>query len=149
MERVLTTLIEGARLARDRQSVAVRTAVGMAEQARHTLDRLDQYRGECLARSPAVAGGMPDREMLLDYQRFVGRLDQAIGLQGHEHQVREGHLEAAQLKLLDHQRRLMALETLVKRRAAAKAVKAARQDQRDTDEFAARAVRRLDQDNTA
>lgn len=147
MEQVLGTLIEGARLARDRHAVARRNAALAVEQAHHTLQRLGQYRGECLARSPAAAGGTPDGDALVDYQRFVGRLDQAIALQGRDVQARQSGLEAAQLTLQESQRRLKALETLVARRAAARALQAQRKDQRDADEFAARAARRTSQEH--
>ena len=147
MDKVLPTLIDGAKTVRDRHGVAARQAAAAVAQAQATLDRLQQFRAECLTRAPGTQGAS-DGQALADYQVFLGRLDAAITQQGHEHARRGEWAASAQQALVASQQRLMAFETLVTRRAAVRNAKEDRKARRDTDEFAARAARRQAQEMT-
>jgi flagellar protein FliJ len=146
MDHVLPVLIRNAVAARDRQQALSRVAAAAQRQAGVTLERLQQFRGDCLARSPAASQRAVDAQALIDYQHFVARLDDAIAMQGQECSRGAQRSEFARQQLLESQRRLMSFESLVKRRAQTQAAAQGRRDQRDTDEFAARAARRVDQE---
>jgi len=141
MDHVLPLLIEGAEAGRDRLAARLREATGQAQQAGATLTRLSDFRAGCVARSPVTRGGPVDVQSLVDHHRFVGRLDEAIAMQTHEERRRQDMAALAQARLAEGQRKLLAFQTLAKRRAAARDLKDARRGQREADEFAARAVR--------
>lgn len=146
MDKVLPLLTEGALTARDRQAAATRDAAAAVRQAEVTLERLTGFRAELLARAPG-ARASADTQSLVDHQRFVARLDEAIAMQLQERGRRLERANTAQQQLIDRQKRLMAFETLSTRRARVRAVKETRRDQRDSDEHAARASRRLNEDS--
>ena len=142
MDQVLPLLIESAEAARDRQAGALRQAQQAVQQAQDTLARLRQFRADCLARSAGGSLGRADAQSLGDYQRFVARLDQAIVMQQHEAQLRESRVVAAQQQLMQCQQKLLAFQTLTQRRARQREAVATRREQREADEFAARAFQR-------
>lgn len=140
MDKVLPILTERATTARDQQAVRMREAAGLLQQAGATLDRLQEFRTDCIARSPTARGGSPDGQSMADYQRFLGRLDEAITLQQQECVRRQERSAAVQQALIENQKRLMAFETLARRRGALRLLKDSRVAQRMSDEFAARAA---------
>ena len=142
MDQVLPLLIDSAEAARDRRAGALRQAQQAVQQAQDTLLRLRQFRADCLARSAGGSLGRADAQSLGDYQRFVGRLDQAIVMQQQEMMLRESRVAAAQQQLMQCQQKLLALQTLVQRRARQREAAATRREQREADEFAARAFLR-------
>ena len=146
MKHALPLLIERAQAARDQQAARTRQARQSATQAQATLQRLQAFRGECLARSPAAVGGSADGASLAGYQQFVTRLDEAIGMQGQEAGLRERMADEQQRQLLQHQQRLLAFQTLARRQAQQQAHREQRLDQRTSDEFAARAAAAHQQD---
>jgi flagellar FliJ protein len=142
MKHVLPLLIEAAREKRDREGAMLRAAQQATAQAANTLQRLGDFRGECLARSAAATQGQTTGRALQDYQRFVGRLDDAIGQQRNETARRADAADAQQLKLAQAQQRLLAFEALAQRRVNAQQQRDQRRMQRETDEFAARTLAR-------
>ena len=140
MKHVLPLLIERAQAQRDRQAAAARQARQSAAQAESTLQRLGEFRGECLSRSAAAQLGRADGASLAGYQVFVGRLDAAIGLQAREATLRAGHADDQQQRLLQQQRRVLAFEALARRDTLERSRREQRRDQRTTDDFAARAA---------
>lgn len=142
MQHVLPTLIESAQAVRDRQAAALRQAQQSVQQAGQTLARLREYRAECLARSAAGTLGRTQAQSLQDYQRFIGRLDEAIAMQEREAQRREAHAAAQLQLLLQSQQRLRAFETLAGRHVRARQAREQRLERRESDEFAARAAAR-------
>lgn len=141
MKQVLALLIERAREARDQLSAAARTATLAVQQAQATLHQLTAFRADYLNRSPTATVGGFSADRLHDWQRFMTRLDEALAMQ-REDVERRRQLEALRLQQLsDGQRRLMAFEALAARQAAERDRRQARQAQRDSDEFAARAFR--------
>lgn len=142
MKRVLPLLIEQAGAARDRQSLAVAQAGRAVQQAQATLDRLQDFRGECLARAPNARPGVADAGALDGYQQFVARLDHAIGVQGGEAALRGAQLDEQRTRLAACQQRLLAFEALLARQQRQSQARQARREQRDSDAFAARAAAR-------
>ena len=142
MDHVLPLLIERAAALRDRQAAATQQARLAADQAGTTLGRLESFRVDVLSQSAAGTMARTSGDSLAGYQKFVTRLDDAIGMQAQETAVRESRVGEQQALLLDAQRRLLAFETLQRRRAAQRDSRAQRKQQRESDEFAARAARR-------
>jgi flagellar FliJ protein len=142
MQQVLPLLIGQARAARDQQAARLQQAQLAVQQARATLERLQAFRLECLARSPAATLGRADGAALADYQRFVTRLDDAITSQQGEVALRESVATQQQQVLQQAQQRLLAFDTLARRHAQQRATRELRRDQRQADEFAARATAR-------
>ncbi len=143
MRAVLPLLIERAQAARDAQSARLRQAQQAQAQAGATLQRLQAFRQECLARSPAALG-RGDGPGMADYQQFVSRLDEAIGLQTQDVEARRLQAEHQQRLLADCQQRLLAFETLDRRQAQQRHAREQRRDQHAADEFAARAATRTE-----
>lgn len=141
MDAVLPQLIERAQAARDRLAFEARQTAQALQQSLATLERLRTFRADYLARSPATSGAAVSPQALADWQRFLARLDDAIRMQSQECEHRQQLHDARRQQLGDGQRRLMAFETLVQRRAAVREAGLARRAQRDADEFAARAFR--------
>jgi flagellar protein FliJ len=142
MDHILPLLIERAAALRDRQAAAMQQARMAADQADTTLGRLESFRVDCLARSPAGSLARTTADSLAGHQQFVSRLDDAIGLQTQEADTRHARAGEQQAVLIEAQRRLLAFETLQRRRAAERNAKEQRKLQRESDEFAARAARR-------
>ena len=142
MEHVLPILIESARNVRDRQAASLRQAELGVRQALATLQRLLQFRCECMARSPGATHARSDGPALADYQQFVSRLDEAIAVQQQEAQRREAGRAAQQLLLTRAQQRVAAFEALALRRLQERQLREQRRLERETDEFAARMARR-------
>jgi len=140
MRHVLPLLIERAQAARDRQVQVLRQAQQSAAQAHSTLDRLGAFRGECLSRSAAAQLGATDGASLAGYQRFVGRLDDAIGMQAQEATLRDAQAAEQQRRLLEQQRRVLAFESLARRDALQRSRREQRGERLAADEFAARAT---------
>ncbi|MBL0421454.1 flagellar export protein FliJ [Ramlibacter sp. AW1] len=143
MQASLAVIIERSREARD-QRVSQAHAAGMAvQQAQAVLQQLQGYRLDYLRRSPSAPGLRVRVEQLVEFQRFVAKLDEAIGLQGQELALRRQRELESQRLLAEAQRRLLAFEALLARHADERARLARRREQRDTDEFAAQAARRM------
>ena len=142
MQHALPLLIDTAMAARDQQSAALGQAQQAVQQARATLQRLREFRAECLARSAAGTLGKATSQSLQDYQQFVARLDEAISMQLQLVSERESLATAQQVKLMRCQQRLLAFETLSKRDKQQQLMREQRRDQHTCDEFAARASAR-------
>lgn len=138
---VMPLLIEQARKRRDEQSARAQAALQGVHQALGTLRQLQDFRTDYLRRSPASSGQAMHVDRLQDFQRFLARLEQAIGQQRQEVERRQQVQAEAQRFLAEDQRRLMAFETLASRQAQERERLARRREQRETDEFAARAHR--------
>lgn len=142
MNNVLPLLIDRAQVLRDRHVREARDTLTTLQTAQQVLQRLDDFRVEFLARSPAASGASADTHALQDYQRFVGRLDEAIAQQRQECARRQQRNDAAQRQLLDSQRRVVALQAWSRRELAAQVTRDNRRTQRESDEFATRAASR-------
>lgn len=142
MKHVLPLLIETAEAARDRQAGVVAQARQATGQAEGTLQRLTDFRADCLARSAGGTLATTSTDALQAYQRFVGRLDEATAMQQQEVRTREARQAEQQARLQQAQQRLLAFQALQKRDARSREAKALRGEQRAADEFAARSFSR-------
>lgn len=149
MKHALPMLLQSAESARDHQAALLAQARQAVSQAQSTLERLREFRADCLARSAAGTLGGSDGVALGGYQRFVERLDGAIGMQQHEVRAREGRAVGEQQRLQHCQQRLLAFQALQRREAQAAALRLQRREQRESDEFAARAIARTASGKTA
>lgn len=141
MRQVLPLLIERALEARDQLAAAARAATQAVQQSQATLEQLTHFRADYLKRSPTGHVGDFSADRLHDWQRFMTRLDEAMAMQ-REDCERRRQVEALRIQqLAEGQRRLMAFEALAARQAAERDRRQARQAQRESDEFAARAIR--------
>jgi flagellar FliJ protein len=147
MFEALSLLIDAASAERDRQAALLASAREAQGRSEATLQRLHEFRGECLARSAAGRRGQGDAASLQTYQLFVGRLDEAIRLQHADlaSRVRKGEEQLQQLQQV--QQRLLALQALAARNAQELRVREQRREQRDCDEFAARSFLRMVQED--
>ncbi len=137
----LPFLLAQARELRDTRSRTVREAAQAWQQAQATLDQLQAFRSQFIARSPNLHTGCQGTGGMGDWHRFAQGLAQAMTQQ--EAQA-EGHRQRhaqCQDRLSEAQARVLALEALEARRAAAQARVQERRLQRECDEFAARAAR--------
>ncbi len=138
MKHALPILIETAQAARDRQTALLGQAQLAAGQAQATQQRLHQFRTDYLARAPAANLARSDGQSLAQYQLFFGRLDAAIALQQQEIELRLAEVAAKQALLVRCNQRLLAFETLARRRASERDLLEQRRQQSESDEFAAR-----------
>ncbi|MEX3898786.1 flagellar export protein FliJ [Paraburkholderia sp. JPY432] len=119
--------------------------LGRAQRERNDveaqLDALVQYRNEYYARFTASAqSGMPAGNMR-NFQAFLDTLDAAIEQQRNLLAAASARVEAAKPDWQRQKQKLGSYEVLQARGEAAEAKVAARREQRDADEFAARSLR--------
>lgn len=137
--RILDKLIDQARRVRDDAAGAAASAVREVDQAQRTFDLLRSYLDEHLQRvqvdKPILPALLPVRE------GFTRKLDQALVEQTRQRDGLQQAADARRLELVDRQRRLLAYETLLERRAAKLQKTLHRADQRNTDELAMQILR--------
>ncbi|MGF6938993.1 flagellar FliJ protein [Paraburkholderia sp. UCT70] len=119
--------------------------LGRAQRERNDvqaqLDALVQYRDEYYARfMESAQSGMPAGNMR-NFQAFIDTLDAAIEQQRNLLAAASARLEAAKPDWQRHKQKLGSYEVLQARGEAAEAKVAARREQRDADEYAARSLR--------
>lgn len=110
-----------------------------AEQSqRSRLEMLEQYRNEYAQRmSDATAGGIT-RLMLLNYQAFLARIDEAITQQRRVVESSEQSTKAGQDQWQDHNKQLKAIDALSLRHDARERYRESKQEQKLQDEFSTR-----------
>jgi flagellar FliJ protein len=119
--------------------------LGRAQRERNDvaaqLDALVQYRDEYHARfTESAKSGMPAGNMR-NFQAFIDTLDAAIEQQRNLLAAANARVEAAKPDWQRQKQKLGSYEVLQARGEAAEAKIAARRDQRDADEYAARVLR--------
>lgn len=141
MIAALPLLIERAKQARDQLAAAARQATLAVQQAQAVRAQLETFRQDTLARSPLQGTRHFSADQLVDWQRFMARLDQALESQQAECERRRQHEAWRLQQVAEGQRRLTAFEALATREAQARAQRLQRAQQREADAFAARAFR--------
>lgn len=114
--------------------------VGRQQHAEGRLLQLKQYRDDYESKLSASAAQGMDAITLANYRSFVAKLDTAIVQQTEEVQHWASSVQAAQLELNDEQRRTKSFEVIDHRRTQAETARDNRQQQKQIDEFAARAA---------
>lgn len=108
------------------------------QEAEYKLSQLVSYREEYRNRLMQNSQqGMP-MAAWREFQLFMGKLDQAIVLQGDEVAKCQARWEEGRLEWLERQRQVKAYGTLSQRHAAGEAKREAKTEQREQDEFAGR-----------
>jgi flagellar FliJ protein len=128
--------------ARERAELAERalSAAAAAErEAAGKLEVLSRYRDEYLSKMHGT--GASSIAMLLNARAFVAKLDRAVEAQHGERERLARLLAAAQDAWREARRRMKSVEILLDRRAAEEDKRAAKREQKLSDEFAARAAR--------
>jgi flagellar FliJ protein len=138
---VLALAIAGAAEKHQATEKALGQARNRLRTAEATYATLDSFRGEYANRLRGLTRF--DTNALGNYQRFLGKLGQALDSQ--QHDVSQAGQAVAQSRdaWFATLQRLKAMELLRDRRAAAAQLRLKRQEQKQSDEYAARRARHL------
>ncbi|ALV06208.1 flagellar export protein FliJ [Roseateles depolymerans] len=140
--QALTVLLERAEAERDEALRFLQDAERRAQAARLQHDQLSQYRSDYQSRWKQEFAQRTTIQILGCYQNFGGRLDQAIGQQAGVADFADQRLDAARRVLQERELRVASVRKLIERRRAEALRTEMRQEQRATDEQAARAAAR-------
>ncbi len=137
----LNLLAERITAERDTAQTWLAECIQRADQARRSAGELSQYRVDYeqrWGRQFAQAGTM---DIVNCYQNFSGKLTEAIHSQEQMARQAEARVETARTALLAVEMRLAAVKKLMERRLAETQLREQRQEQKASDEFAARVAR--------
>ena len=137
----LLLVLEAAQKERDAALSAHEAARKSHESARQQAQSLNDWRQDYQRRWQAQfqqSGGM---EIVRCYQDFMVRLGEAVSEQDRRLQMAEQHMARCRAQLVERERRVAAVAQLIERRRAELQVKQNRQEQKATDEMAARSLR--------
>ncbi|WP_343639223.1 flagellar export protein FliJ [Roseateles sp.] len=140
--QALTVLLERAEAERDEALRHLQEAQARASSARNQHDQLSQYRSDYQSRWAHEFSQRTTVQLLGCYQNFGQRLDQAIGQQAGIADFADQRLTAARDVLRERELRVASVRKLIERRRAETLRTQMRQEQRATDEQAARAASR-------
>lgn len=138
-QQTLGILLERATSQRNEAQRALQDLLNRAEQARAQHGQLTQYRGEYQQRWSQQFAQVGTMDIVACYQNFRGRLDEAIHSQGHVATHADQRVSRAREALLELETRVAAITKLMERRQLEVSRAQQRQDQKTTDEQAARA----------
>ncbi len=137
----LLLVLDAAQKERDAALSALEAARKSHESARQQAQSLNDWRQDYQRRWQTQFQQSGGVEIVRCYQDFMHRLGDAVS----EQDRRVGHAEQqvarARALLIERERRVAAVSQLIERRQAELMQKQARQDQKATDEMAARSVR--------
>jgi flagellar FliJ protein len=114
----LATLLQREESLRDEAALALKQSQDRLAFAESQLQMLHDYRDEYLARWQAEFGRAATPQILLCYQAFKARLDEALAQQRDTLQQRESHVERARAALVHADTRAAAVRKLIERRQA-------------------------------
>jgi flagellar FliJ protein len=134
--QALLQLLDHERRGRDAALLGLHDAEGSAGQADAQAEALAAYRSEYVERWSARFRQPGSASLLLCYQSFMQRLEQAIAQQRAIVQLAHERLEQARRALVDNERRVASVEKLIERRARQEQHRAARHEQAHSDEIA-------------
>ncbi|MFY7865053.1 flagellar export protein FliJ [Roseateles sp.] len=137
--QVLSILLERAESERDEGLKQLQEAQARAEQARAQHGDLAQYRNDYQQRWSQQFARQGTMDIVVCYQSFGGRLDQAITSQTQIAQFAEQRVERARAALQALEMRVASITKLLERRRLEIRHASQRQEQKATDEQAARA----------
>lgn len=139
--QALWMVLSTAEKARDEALSTLEAARQVAEQARQQAQSLSDWRQDYQRRWQTQfqqSGGM---EILRCYQDFMARLADAVNEQDKRVDIAQQHMARCREALIERERRVAAVSQLIERRQAEQQLRQQRQDQKATDEMAARSVR--------
>lgn len=138
--QTLSVLLERAEAERDQALAHLQEVRRQAEAAQAQADQLGHYRSEYQQRWSQQFARHTTIDIVGCYQNFGLRLDQAIDQQGLIARHSGARLERAQASLRELELRVASVRKLLERRRQDLSRSAQRQDQKATDEQAARAA---------
>jgi flagellar FliJ protein len=136
----LLMVLESAEKTRDEAQTAMEAARQAFEGARQQAQSLGDWRREYEQRWQQQfrqTGGM---EIMRCYQDFMLRLADAVSDQDRKVEQAKAHLERMRLQLIERERKVAAVAQLIDRRQAETLHRQNRQEQKATDEIAARSA---------
>jgi len=137
--QVLSILLERAESERDEGLKQLQEAQARAEQARAQHGDLAQYRNDYQQRWSQQFARQGTMDIVVCYQNFGGRLDQAISSQTQVAEFAEQRVVRAREALKALEMRVASISKLLERRRMELRRAGQRQEQKATDEQAARA----------
>ncbi|WP_290873318.1 flagellar export protein FliJ [Aquabacterium sp.] len=136
----LLMVLESAEKARDDAQSALEAARQAHESARQQAQSLGDWRRDYQNRWQQQfrqTGGM---EIMRCYQDFMLRLADAVSDQDRKVEQAKAHMERLRLQLIERERKVAAVAQLIDRRQVEALQRQNRQEQKATDEIAARAA---------
>lgn len=136
----LETLIELATKQSDDAAKRLGKAVRAGDDAQQKLQLLMQYRDDYAARLRSSAATGLTASGYRNFQMFLDKLDDAIASQQRAVQDAQRRVSNERNAWQSSERKRMSYDTLATRAMNAQLLKQARREQKQTDEFAARAL---------
>lgn len=133
----LKVAVEAATRQRDEARRLLQQVRRAREAAQGQLVQIESYAHEIDARWGMQEGVVVPPERLFHLYQFMGRLEQAAGMQKTVLQDQDRRVTAAEQGLLQMELRLTSLRKVLERREQELALRQMRQDQKQTDERAA------------
>ena len=137
---VLSLLIDRAASDRDNEMQQAQATRREAQESEQMLRRLQTFHADFLRRAPGLEAKPFAITTLQERQPFHKALDQAIDIQQHACEDRDLANALAQARLVERQKRLLALQSLHTRQKAAQQTLEVRREQRESDAWAARSA---------
>eukprot|EP01137_Pigoraptor_chileana_P003892 Opistho-2@44771 len=138
--QTLRILLERAESERDEALRQLQDVQARADAARAQHGQLTQYRGEYQQRWSQQFARQGTMDIVACYQNFGGKLDQAIDVQGLVANHADQRVARARETLRELETRVAAIRKLIERRQLESSRALQRQEQKATDEQAARAA---------
>lgn len=136
----LDTLIELATQQSDEAAKRLGKAVKAGDDAQQKLQLLMQYRDDYAARLRSSAATGLTASGYRNFQMFLDKLDDAIASQQRVVQDSQRRVSNERTAWQSSERKRLSYDTLATRAMSAQLLKQARREQKQTDEFAARAL---------
>lgn len=136
--QTLSVLLEHAQTERDAALRDLQDATSLASQAKAQVEQLEQYRGDYQQRWNSQFARQGTMDIVMCYQSFGARLDQAIAHQSQVTQHADNRVEIARELLMQRELRVLSVRKLMERRSQELQRSLDRQDQKSTDEQASR-----------
>ena len=137
----LNLLAERITAERDTAQTHLAECIQRADQARQSAGELSQYRVDYEQRWRGQFAQTGTMDIVNCYQNFSGKLTEAIHSQEQMARHADARVETARTALLAVEMRLAAVKKLMERRMAETQLREQRQEQKASDEFAARVAR--------
>jgi flagellar FliJ protein len=137
--QVLNILLQRAEEQRDEALRVFQDLQARAQQARAQHGDLAQYRSDYQQRWSQQFARQGTMDIVVCYQTFGGRLDQAVNTQSNVADFADQRMDQARDTLRELEMRVASIVKLLERRRLENQRSAQRQDQKSTDEQAARA----------
>ncbi len=138
----LDSLIDFARVQRDEALSRLAATLACARESSSRLALLLEYRGEYIARFAADSRKGMAALQLRNYFGFLNKLDAAIRQQQHDVSTENARVDHSREAWRSRESRLQGYAALQARRGAEHALRARRDEQKQTDEHAAQSVLR-------